>query len=249
MIVHIDHQNKKTRYASQFGYKTVKKVPAGPEEMQRRLPEPRLGAHERVDVGVLHSYIQALGLRLNIERKDRSGVFSAGRLLNAFKITTKLEEEVMRKLANAPNIYELIARSIAPSICDSLNIKRAIACLLFGGSRKQFAQRGTKRRGQANNPTRQPVPSIGGRRNPGTKGVGGAVESVYLIPPFTPMDSSLIRNMDSHLVGGQRSTASHFVFYVKDGQTSLTDVIVNMVSGGFYLILNFGLVLKKSAPI
>nr|CDS26111.2 hypothetical protein HmN_000645100 [Hymenolepis microstoma] len=80
----------------------------------------------------------------------------------------------------------------------------------------------------AQNPTRQPVPSIGGRRIPGTKDVGGAVKSVFLIPPFTSMDSSLIRNMDSHLVGGQRSTASLFVFYVKDGQTSLTDVIVNM---------------------
>nr|CDS29367.1 hypothetical protein HmN_000870200 [Hymenolepis microstoma]CUU99804.1 hypothetical transcript [Hymenolepis microstoma] len=90
--------------------------------------------------------------------------------------------------------------------------------------------------------TRQPVPSIGGRRIPGAKGVGGDVKSVSLIPALTPMDSSLIRNMDSHLVGGQRSKVSLFVFYVKDGQTSLTDVIVNMVSGGNYLILNFGLV-------
>ncbi|VDO15316.1 unnamed protein product [Rodentolepis nana] len=77
--------------------------------------------------------------------------------------------------------------------------------------------------------TRRPAPSIDGRRIPGTKGVGGAVESVSLIPSaLTPLDASLIRNIDSHLVAGQRSTASLFVFYVKDGQTSFTDVIDNM---------------------
>ncbi|VUZ52698.1 unnamed protein product [Hymenolepis diminuta] len=80
------------------------------------------------------------------------------------------------------------------------------------------------------NPTnRRPAPSIDGHRIPGTKGVGGTVESVSLIPSaLTPLDSTLIRNIDSLLVAGQRSTASLFVFYVKNGQTSLTDVIANM---------------------
>nr|CDS27073.1 DNA replication licensing factor MCM5 [Hymenolepis microstoma] len=111
--------------------------------------KPRSGAHERVNVGVRNSYIRALGLSLNTEGPGRSGVFSAGRLLNTSTITTELEEEEMRKLANTPNIYELIARSIAPSIYGSLDIKKAIACLLFGGSRKRLPD-GLCRRGDIN---------------------------------------------------------------------------------------------------
>jgi DNA replication licensing factor MCM5 len=48
------------------------------------------------------------------------------------------DEEEFRRMANDPNIYETIAKSIAPSIYGSLDIKKAIACLLFGGSRKRF---------------------------------------------------------------------------------------------------------------
>jgi len=50
---------------------------------------------------------------------------------------TSLEEEELRHLAASPNIYETIARSIAPSIFGSSDIKKAIACLLIGGSRKR----------------------------------------------------------------------------------------------------------------
>lgn len=71
------------------------------------------------------------------------------------------EEEELRRLASRPDIYETIAKSIAPSIYGSLgkcvcmfvcvcrlpilvcflsDIKKAIACLLFGGSRKRYCQ-------------------------------------------------------------------------------------------------------------
>jgi DNA replication licensing factor MCM5 len=36
-----------------------------------------------------------------------------------------------------PKVYDIITHSIAPSIYGSEDIKRAIACLLFGGSRKR----------------------------------------------------------------------------------------------------------------
>lgn len=79
--------------------------------------------------------------------------------------------------------------------------------------------------------TRRPAPSIDGRRIPGSKGVGGNIENVSLIPSaLTQLDPSLIRSIDTPLVAGHRSTASLLVFYVKDGQTSLSDVIYNMVS-------------------
>lgn len=54
---------------------------------------------------------------------------------------TPQEEEELRCLAAMPNIYETIAKSIAPSIYGSADIKKAIACLLFGGSRKRWGEK------------------------------------------------------------------------------------------------------------
>lgn len=50
---------------------------------------------------------------------------------------TPQEEEELRALAASPSVYESIARSLAPSIYGSDDLKKAIACLLFGGSRKR----------------------------------------------------------------------------------------------------------------
>ncbi len=58
-------------------------------------------------------------------------------------------------MAKDPQIYEKICQSIAPSICASVgkdnieNVKKAVACLLFGGARKELPD-GTKLRGDIN---------------------------------------------------------------------------------------------------
>jgi DNA replication licensing factor MCM5 len=62
---------------------------------------------------------------------------------------TPEEEQEFRRFATSPDIYERIARSIAPSIYGSADIKKAIACLLFGGSRKRLPD-GLTRRGDVN---------------------------------------------------------------------------------------------------
>ena len=54
---------------------------------------------------------------------------------------TPQEEEEFRRLAALPNVYELISKSIAPSICGGTDMKKAIACLLFGGSRKRWGSK------------------------------------------------------------------------------------------------------------
>lgn len=54
---------------------------------------------------------------------------------------TPQEEEEFRRLAALPNVYEVISRSIAPSIFGGTDMKKAIACLLFGGSRKRWESR------------------------------------------------------------------------------------------------------------
>merc|ERR1712226_1554252 len=54
-----------------------------------------------------------------------------------------------RRLASQPGVYETVAKSITPSIFGSEDIKKAIACLLFGGSRKVLPD-GLTRRGDIN---------------------------------------------------------------------------------------------------
>merc|ERR1711962_934450 len=72
----------------------------------------------------------------------------AGRAAGNTVVTTE-EEESFRMLAQKPDVYETIAKSIAPSIFGSEDIKKSIACLLFGGSRKRLPD-GLTRRGDIN---------------------------------------------------------------------------------------------------
>ena len=51
---------------------------------------------------------------------------------------TTHEEEAFKKLSKEPNLYEKIYKSIAPGIYGNEEIKKAIACMLFGGSRKHL---------------------------------------------------------------------------------------------------------------
>lgn len=75
-------------------------------------------------VGVRTGYLRVVGIQVD--------TMGAGRSSGA-PITSD-EEELFRRLAATPNIYERIARSIAPSIYGFEDIKKAAACLLFGGT-------------------------------------------------------------------------------------------------------------------
>ncbi|KAF2980380.1 hypothetical protein EK904_008319 [Melospiza melodia maxima] len=95
--------------------------------------------HYNVGVGIRSAYIRVVGIQVDTEGSGHS--FSGS--------VTPQEEEELRRLAAMPNIYETIAKSIAPSIYGSTDIKKAIACLLFGGSRKRLPD-GLTRRGDIN---------------------------------------------------------------------------------------------------
>ena len=89
--------------------------------------------------GICTPYIRVLGVEVETGGPGRS-----------MGITyTQEDEEKIRQLAASPNIYSTIAKSIAPSIFGSLDIKKAISCLLFGGSRKRLPD-GLTRRGDIN---------------------------------------------------------------------------------------------------
>merc|ERR1712050_389993 len=62
---------------------------------------------------------------------------------------TQEDEESFRRLASQPGVYDTISKSIAPSIFGFEDVKKAVACLLFGGSRKILPD-GLTRRGDIN---------------------------------------------------------------------------------------------------
>ncbi|KAF1800448.1 MCM2/3/5 family-domain-containing protein [Mucor lusitanicus] len=49
---------------------------------------------------------------------------------------TDAEEEEYIRMSRQPDLYETFARSLAPSIFGNMDIKKAITCLLFSGSKK-----------------------------------------------------------------------------------------------------------------
>ena len=85
-------------------------------------------ANDKLNVGIRQPYIRVVGIHVDTDGPGRT---AAGNLLSPD------EEEAMRNLAASANIYDTIAKSVAPSIYGCIDMKRAISCLLLGGSRKR----------------------------------------------------------------------------------------------------------------
>ena len=84
---------------------------------------------DKVNVGIRQPYLRVLGISVDTKGPGRSTGLAI----------SPAEEDQFRHLAGSPNVYDTIANSIAPSIFGGLDMKKAIACLLFGGSRKRYA--------------------------------------------------------------------------------------------------------------
>jgi DNA replication licensing factor MCM5 len=82
-------------------------------------------------------YLRILGLEVD---NDKSG--------SKRSFTTE-EEDEFSAMARSNGFYERFAASIAPSIYGNLDIKKAIVCLLFGGSKKILPD-GMRLRGDIN---------------------------------------------------------------------------------------------------
>ncbi|TPP63353.1 DNA replication licensing factor mcm-5 [Fasciola gigantica] len=107
-------------------------------------------AGERGNMAVRHPFVRVLGLSIDNDGPGRSSLGSHCMITsNSSSAFTEAEEEELIALANSPGIYDRLARSIAPSIYGSIDIKKAIACLMFGGSRKRLPD-GLCRRGDIN---------------------------------------------------------------------------------------------------
>ncbi|KAF6003170.1 minichromosome maintenance protein 5 [Cyanidiococcus yangmingshanensis] len=82
-------------------------------------------------------YVRVLGLHATEDRRDRHPSF------------TPEEEEAMRRFSRQPDVYHILAASIAPEIWGLSDPKRAVLCQLFGGARKSLPD-GMKIRGDIN---------------------------------------------------------------------------------------------------
>lgn len=85
---------------------------------------------------VRNPYIRVVGMDMDIGRGTQTTF-------------TDAEEEEFMAMARDPEFYERFSRSIAPSIFGHTDIKKAIACLLVGGSKKILAD-GLRIRGDIN---------------------------------------------------------------------------------------------------
>jgi len=106
----------------------------------KKTAKPSNNPREKVNVGIRQPYLRVLGIRVDTEGTGRTA---------ASTTLTPNEEEEFRNLAANPKIYDIIAKSVAPSIFGCPDMKKAIACLLFGGSRKRLPD-GLTRRGDIN---------------------------------------------------------------------------------------------------
>ena len=72
-------------------------------------------------------YLRVVGLEVDSEGAGGRGVA---------RLFSVEEEDEFGRMAKTPGLYDKFAASIAPSIFGSEDIKKAITCLLFGGSKK-----------------------------------------------------------------------------------------------------------------
>ncbi|KAK9454462.1 MCM2/3/5 family-domain-containing protein [Dipodascopsis uninucleata] len=151
-------------------------------------------------VAIRNPYIRVVGIQVDMDHTSKMGA--------SF---TEEEEEEFIALSRHPRLYEIFANSIAPSIYGNNDIKKAIACLLLGGSKKILPD-GMKLRGDIN------VLLLG---DPGTakSQLLKFVEKVAPIAIYTSGKGSSAAGLTASV---QRDTATR-EFYLEGGAMVLAD--------------------------
>ncbi|KAL2010708.1 hypothetical protein VTN00DRAFT_6515 [Thermoascus crustaceus] len=96
------------------------------------------GGKSNAAVAIRNPYLRAVGISTDVDHTAKGNA-----------IFTEEEEQEFLEMSRRPDLYEAFAKSIAPSIYGNLDIKKAIACLLMGGSKKMLPD-GMKLRGDIN---------------------------------------------------------------------------------------------------
>lgn len=157
-------------------------------------------------IAIRNPYIKILGI------KTDTTLFSSTLQSQSLLSTTSIDNEnEILKLSKNPNIYEILTNSIAPSIFGNTDIKKAILCLLMGGS-KNFLPDGMRLRGDIN------VLLLG---DPGTakSQLLKFVEKVSPISVYTSGKGSSAAGLTASI---QRDSQTH-EFYLEGGAMVLAD--------------------------
>lgn len=105
---------------------------------------------DKLNIGIRQPYLRVVGIQIETDTPTPIASTTTSSIGSSNFLTSRIEEEEeMRRFVKSPNVYEHIAKSIAPSIYGFHDVKKAIACLLFGGSRKRLPD-GLTRRGDIN---------------------------------------------------------------------------------------------------
>jgi DNA replication licensing factor MCM5 len=89
-------------------------------------------------VAIRTPYLRAVGIHSDVDHTAKGNA-----------IFSEEEEQEFLEMSRRPDLYNVLANCIAPSIYGNQDIKKAIACLLFGGSKKILPD-GMKLRGDIN---------------------------------------------------------------------------------------------------
>lgn len=100
------------------------------------------GISEAANRGANMSYIRVLGIQSQSDKNANTTGFAMPNI-------TQEDEERIITLSRDPNVYQKISKSIASAIYGHDDIKKAVACLMFGGSPKKLPD-GMKLRGDIN---------------------------------------------------------------------------------------------------
>ncbi|MCJ1422717.1 minichromosome maintenance protein 5 [Sticta canariensis] len=151
-------------------------------------------------VAIRTPYLRAVGITSEVDHTAKGNA-----------IFSEEEEQEFLEMSRRPDLYDVFARCIAPSIYGNQDIKKAIACLLLGGSKKILPD-GMKLRGDIN------VLLLG---DPGTakSQLLKFVEKVAPIAIYTSGKGSSAAGLTASV---QRDTATR-EFYLEGGAMVLAD--------------------------
>lgn len=119
----------------------------------------RVNPRQRVVKNIFKTYVDVVHIqkvdkkRLGIDNstiEEELAEQVAGDVQETRKVTEE-EEAKIKEIASRPDVYELLSRSLAPSIYEMDDVKKGILLQLFGGTNKSFEKGGSpKYRGDIN---------------------------------------------------------------------------------------------------
>ncbi|KAJ5132032.1 hypothetical protein N7448_006190, partial [Penicillium atrosanguineum] len=118
----------------------------------------RVSARQRSQKALFKTYIDVLHVQkvdrkkmgIDVSTVEQEMSEQAAEADQARKISAE-EEEKIKLTASRPDVYELLARSLAPSLYEMDDVKKGILLQLFGGTNKTFQKGGNPRyRGDIN---------------------------------------------------------------------------------------------------